>query len=62
MLLTDYLRSEYDLTWDYALQCGVNHGVIRLPETSDFDVTDFSHWQTVYERFKKFGITPVIIE
>ena len=62
MLLTDYLRSEYDLTWDYALQCGVNHGVIRLPETSDFDVTDFSHWQTVHERFKKFGITPVIIE
>lgn len=28
MLLTDYFRSERDLTWDFAKQCGVNHGVI----------------------------------
>ena len=62
MLLTDYFRSEKDLTWDYAVQCGVNHGVIRLPETEDFDVSDFSHWETVYKRFTDFGITPVIIE
>lgn len=62
MLLTDYFRSERDLTWDFAKQCGVNHGVIRLPETDDFDICDFSHWESVYKRFSDFGITPVIIE
>ncbi len=62
MLLADYFRSERDMTWDYALQCGVKHGVIRLPEDADFDICDFSHWKTVYDRFTDFGITPVIIE
>lgn len=62
MILTDYLRSDYDVTWDFALQCGVNHGVIRLPETDDFDLTDKSHWDTVYKRFTDYGIKPVIIE
>lgn len=62
MILTDYLRSDYDVTWDYALQCGVNHGVIRLPETDDFDLTDKSHWDTVYKRFTDYGIKPIIIE
>ena len=62
MLLTDYFRSERDLTWDFAKQCGVNHGVIRLPETTDFDICDFSHWKAVYNRFTDFGITPIIIE
>lgn len=62
MLLTDYFRSEKDLTWDFAKQCGVEHGVIRLPEADDFDITDFSHWKTVYQRFTDFGIKPVVIE
>ena len=62
MLLTDYFRSEKDITWDFAKQCGVNHGVIRLPETDDFDICDYSHWEAVYKRFTDFGITPVIIE
>ena len=62
MLLTDYFRSQRDLTWDFAKQCGVNHGVIRLPETPDFDICDFSHWKSVHKRFLDFGITPVIIE
>ena len=62
MLLTDYFRSERDITWDYAKQCGVNHGVIRLPETVDFNVCDFSHWKTVHKRFTDFGIIPVVIE
>lgn len=62
MILTDYFRSERDLTWDYAKQCGVKYGVIRLPETSDFDVTDLSHWQAVHKKFTDFGIKPLIIE
>jgi len=62
MLLTDYFRSEKDATWDIGIQCGVNHGVIRLPETEDFDLTDKSHWETVHKRFTDFGITPVIVE
>ena len=62
MLLTDYFRSKKDLTWDLAKQCGVDKGVIRLPETSDFDLTDKSHWQTVYDRFINYGIKPIIIE
>lgn len=62
MILTDYFRSEHDLTWDFALQCGVKNGVIRLPETGNFDITNFSHWQTVYKRFTDFGIKPIIIE
>ena len=62
MLLTDYFRSEKDATWDIGIQCGVNHGVIRLPETADFDLTNKSHWETVHKRFTDFGITPVIVE
>lgn len=62
MILTDYFRSEKDLTWDYARQCGVENGVIRLPESPEFDVTDTAHWQTVYDRFTSFGITPLVIE
>lgn len=62
MLLTDYFRSDYDVTWDYAKQCGVSHGVIRLPENKGFDLTDKTHWQTVHKRFTDYGITPVIVE
>lgn len=62
MLLCDYFRSRHDSTWDVALQCGVRHGVIRLPEEESFDVTDGSHWDSVVKRFTDFGITPVIVE
>lgn len=62
MILTDYFRSSHDMTWDYAKQCGVEHGVIRLPEDSDFDITDFSHWEKVYKEFVDFGIKPIVIE
>lgn len=62
MLLTDYFRSEYDITWDFAKQCGVDHGVIRLPEDQTFDIADFSHWKSVHKRFTDFGIKPVVIE
>lgn len=62
MILTDYFRSKKDLTWDLALQCGVTYGVIRLPEDDKFDLTDKSHWQTVYDSFVNHGIKPIIIE
>lgn len=62
MLLTDYFRSEKDITWDYAKQCGVDHGVIRLPEDEAFDLTDRGCWNMVISRFKEHGITPVVIE
>ena len=62
MILTDYFRSAKDITWDYAKQCGVNHGVIRLPETDTFDLTNASHWQEVYDNFTNYGITPLIVE
>ncbi len=62
MLLTDYFRYPKDATWDIAKQSGVSHGVIRLPETGDFDLTDKSHWQTVYDGFMDYGLKPVIIE
>lgn len=62
MILTDYFRSQHDATWDFAIQSGVRHGVIRLPEDEQFDLTDPSHWETVYKRFTDFGITPIVIE
>ncbi|MBE6571938.1 MAG: mannonate dehydratase [Ruminococcaceae bacterium] len=62
MILADYFRSEHDITWDFALQSGVRHGFIRLPEDKEFDLTEASHWETVHKRFTDFGITPVVIE
>ena len=62
MILTDHFTSEKNLSWDYAKQCGVENAVIRLPETNEFDITDFSHWKDVYGRFTDFGIKPLIIE
>ena len=54
MILADYFRSEKDICWDYAKQCGVNHAFVRLPETKDFDITDFSQFKDVYKRFSDF--------
>lgn len=62
MILADYFKSERDATWDFALQSGVRHGVIRLPEDGKFDYGDRSHWESVCKRFTDFGITPVAIE
>lgn len=62
MILTDYFRSAPDLTWSLALQCGVRHGVIRLPEDAEFDVTSLSHLRAVVDRFQSYGITPVVVE
>ena len=62
MILSDYFRSKRDLTWDYAIQSGITHGVIRLPEDKDFCHSNQSHWETVVSKFLDFGITPVAIE
>lgn len=62
MILTDYLLSERNISWDYAKQVGVNNGVIRLPEDNDFDITNMSHWKKVVDNFNAFGIKPVVIE
>ena len=62
MLLTDYFRSTPDLTWDIALQCGVHHGTIRLPEDDAYDVTSLSHLRDVTDRFRSRGIEPLIVE
>ena len=62
MILTDYFRSDCDVTWDYAKQCGVTKGVIRLPENKNFDLTDKTHWMSVYKRFTDYGIMPMIVE
>lgn len=61
MILTDYFLSTPDLTWELAVQSGVTHGVIRLPE-GDFDVTSLSQLKAVTDRFVSHGITPKIIE
>lgn len=62
MILTDYFRSEHDIMWNYARQCGVEYATIRLPETKDFDITDFTHWKSVYKKFTDFGVKPIVIE
>ena len=62
LLLTDYFRSTHDAAWDIAAQCGVRHGVIRLPENEGFDYGSPSHWAELKKRFTDFGITPVAIE
>lgn len=61
MILTDYFLSTPDLTWELAVQSGVTHGVIRLPD-GDFDVTSLSQLKAVADRFVSYGITPKIVE
>ena len=62
MILTDYLLSTPDIQWEMARQVGVSHATVRLPETEDFDFTSRTHWQTVYERFLRYGLKPTVIE
>ena len=62
MILADYFYPEPSLGWDMAKQCGVEHGVIRLPETADFEVANAAHWQQVYDRFRDHGIKPIVVE
>lgn len=62
MILTDYLLPDPSLQWEYALQAGVRHAVIRLPEDSAFDETEPAHWQTLIGRYTARGLTPLVVE
>lgn len=62
MILTDYFYSTHDATWDIALQCGVKHGTIRLPEDDSFDLSSLTHLKDVVENFNSAGITPLVVE
>ena len=62
MILTDYFTYPHNITWDYARQCGVRHGVIRAPETADFDLCSPTHWKRLCEAFTAEGIRPLVLE
>lgn len=62
MILTDIFDCKPDLNWSYALQTGIRHGVIKLPEDEEFDITSISHWQNIHNRFTDFGIKPILVE
>ena len=62
MILTDYFRYPRDLTWEYARQCGIRHGVIRLPENAEFDICNLFHWQKIHRDFCDFGLKPTVVE
>ncbi len=60
MILTDYFLHKKDMTWDIALQCGVNIGTVRLPD--DMDFTSLEQLKEIVDNFKSYGITPKILE
>ena len=62
MILTDYFTYPHNITWDYARQCGVRCGVIRAPETADFDLCSPAHWNRLCGEFRANGITPLVLE
>lgn len=62
MILTDYLTAESNRQWQWAKQAGVNHAVIRLPETADFDLTSAEHWRDLCDRYLAGGLRPLVVE
>lgn len=62
MILCEYFYPDHNLSWDYAKACGVNHAVMRLPETTDFDISNYGHWQTVVAKLQSYGMTPLVLE
>ncbi len=62
MIITDYLTSDKNISWDYARQLGITQGTIRLPEDKNFDITDKNQFKAVVDKFQNYGIKPIIIE
>ncbi len=61
MIITDYLRSTKDPTWDVATACGVKYATIRLPEPH-FEYDSEEAWDELCKRYTDFGFEPLIIE
>jgi mannonate dehydratase len=69
MILADALRPRADRTWDYAIQTGVRHAVIGTPwnppgqtPADTFDLTSYSDWKALYDRYESRGLKPVVVE
>jgi mannonate dehydratase len=62
MILTDIFSETPDVSWDYAVQMGISHAVMRLPEHKDFNLTHRGHWRELYDRFVSRGLKPIVIE
>jgi len=62
MILSDYFLAKENIGWHYAKQVGVENAVFRFPEDDGFDITDKTHWKTIYDRFVNFGIKPILLE
>ena len=59
MILADFLPARRDRSWDYALQAGVTHAIVRC-HPRDTGLTppyDLESLRTVQENFKAAGIT-----
>ncbi len=61
MILTEYLSRPPSRMWDYALQAGVTHATVRLPDT-ELDPADFGEFADFYQQFTGAGLTPVVLE
>lgn len=62
MILTDYLLPAFSQQWQLAKQVGVNHAVVRLPEDGVFDITNSAHIADITERYRAYGIKPLVVE
>lgn len=62
MILSDYLLPVFSQQWELAKQVGVNHAVVRLPEDSAFDITNPAHIVEVTERYRAYGLKPIVVE
>lgn len=62
MILSDYFLSQPSLQWQLAKQLGVNHAVVRLPETPEFDMTAPAHIRAVADGFRAVGLRPLVVE
>lgn len=61
IILTDYLRTNMDLSWKYAAQMGIRHAVVRVPEEG-FELTSSSDWKSLKELYGKNGFVPCVVE